>query len=121
MEDKDKRIGWLRELKVGDKIIIYGNPRRVITNINKITPTGRIVVNNTQFDAQGREINGDRWYVHANLHQWTQEEENEIIKKSKFIKMCSSLTNFRWKDCDFELIEKIYDIVLNNLNKEKEN
>lgn len=42
MEDKDQRIGWLRNLKSGDKVIVSSRYRTTIKTINKITPIGRI-------------------------------------------------------------------------------
>lgn len=53
--DKDKRTGWLAELKVGDKVFIehwsfQGLGRMTI---DKITPTGRIICGNSEFDHDG--------------------------------------------------------------------
>lgn len=49
--DKDKRTGWLRELKVGDKI--YVNDAYLHT-VDRITPTGMLEVDGRLYTSNGR-------------------------------------------------------------------
>ena len=48
-ESKDQRKGWLRELKVGDKVFVVSSRGalgsvKTLAIVEKITPTGRINV-----------------------------------------------------------------------------
>jgi hypothetical protein len=113
MEDKDKRIGWLRDLKEGDKVIISSDYITKIKSINKITPTGKIKIDNYSYDSDGREINGSMWH-RKYLTQWTQEKEDEIIKQIKFQKICNKLSEVKWEKMEFDLVKKIYSILQDN-------
>lgn len=92
MEDKDKRVDWLRELKEGDKVIISGGYRKAIRKIDKITPTGRIKIDDIQYDCMGYEMSSNIWNRNHSLHQWTQEQESQLIHLAKFQKMCCKLS-----------------------------
>lgn len=57
-ESKDQRKGWLKELKVGDKVVMLntmGVLGRTMTVevVKNITPTGEIVLENTTIPANG--------------------------------------------------------------------
>lgn len=40
---------WLEELKVGDNVFVSSRSGMTLQTVQKITPTGRVVVNNIQF------------------------------------------------------------------------
>lgn len=105
---KDKRTGWLADLKEGDKVIVRsGSPlywesrtgRRVRT-VTKVTPTGRINVGNSTFDHCGR-LYSQAWHTDR-LEEYT-EERLKTIKAGhaqRFLQCC------RWeKLSDDQLIE----------------
>lgn len=52
--EKDKRTGWLKDLKVGDEVFLIGLYSQKIVAIEKITPTGRINAGGFQFNHHGR-------------------------------------------------------------------
>ena len=56
-ETKDQRTGWLKDLKVGDKVFVVRSKgilgSRNEATIEKITPTGRIKVGRVQFPPSG--------------------------------------------------------------------
>ena len=67
---------WIKKLKAGDKVFVNSNLGRSLATVQRITPTGRVVVNNTQF------ING------ANLsNMWNilrlEEATEEAVKVYK--------------------------------------
>lgn len=81
---KDKRTGWLAELNPGDKIILVNNPRwfktsRTVRAVSKITPTGRINIDNFQFMPDGVCLNGDNYY----LEEATDEVISEVLKENR--------------------------------------
>lgn len=107
--DKDKRQGWLRELKIGDKVCIdcgaYGSQDYTFRIINKITPTGRMIINNTTYDHEGVEMGrSDRWYRRNRKVEYTDEIKNFIQRKNAFAKIRS----IKWKDIP---TDKILDIL----------
>ena len=60
MESKDKRTGWLAELKEGDEVFVSSKIRgAALSTVHRITPTGRINAGSQVFDARGRSLNGD--------------------------------------------------------------
>ena len=52
--EKDKRTGWLKNLKVGDEVYLVGSYSQKIVTIEKITPTGKINAGGYQFNHYGR-------------------------------------------------------------------
>lgn len=75
--EKDKRQGWLKELKVGDEVFVeylgnsdsYDYTQAMFGTVSRITPTGRIVVfrktsnkmdaiSEIQYSAEGYNKNG---------------------------------------------------------------
>lgn len=52
--EKDKRTGWLKDLKVGDEVFLIGLYSQKIVAVEKITPTGRINAGGYQFNHYGR-------------------------------------------------------------------
>lgn len=87
-ENKDKRKGWLRELKVGDIVFVVNNRKyeKRLDKISKITPTGIIIVGTLRFDHNGHLPYGDNWYCgNTFLKQATQEtiKEYELNQAKK--------------------------------------
>lgn len=95
-KSKDKRTGWLKELKVGDKVIIRYTHGESITKILKITPTGRITTKYRTFDYIGKETSGSRWNK-SRLSEWSQEKENELVKKIEFKSMCCKIQDLHFQ------------------------
>ena len=97
-ESKDQRKGWLRDLKVGDKVFfviskgVLGT-KRILTTVEKITPTGRIDVRGTRFPPTGKIYEN---YVFTELEQATEEtiqEHVSNVEKQKIIKELTEKVN----------------------------
>jgi hypothetical protein len=59
---KDKRTGWIANLKAGDKVFVSWNGNLELKTVDRITPTGRIVIKDSAFDDSGNLItNRDSW------------------------------------------------------------
>ena len=104
-ESKDQRKGWLKDLKAGDKVFIVVakgvlGTKRVLTTVEKVTPTGRIDARGTRFPPTGKIYAN---YVFTELEQATEQaiqEHISNIEKQKLIK---------------ELTEKVNSGVLNQM------
>lgn len=78
MTDKDKREGWLRELKVGDEVVISCQSNSQIVPVEKITPGGRITAGRNNFNCRGTEIGGSRWNT-WHLRELTDERRAIMV------------------------------------------
>lgn len=87
MTDKDRRSGWLRDLKPGDKVATVrsglSSKFYTIYTVTRITPAGRIVCEahgfQTVFSPDGYGPHVGSWSVREHLQPYTDELEGEII------------------------------------------
>lgn len=95
---KDQRTGWLKELKVGDKVFVR-NSRGALGSVkslavvDKITPTGRINIGVQQFQPSGECRQGYRF---TRLEQATEESIKEFMlekQKSALIREIADKVN----------------------------
>lgn len=110
--DKDKREGWLKELKVGDEVAIecgsFGYRDYDIKKIDKISPTGRITINSTVYDHTGREMGkADAWTKQYKLEPVTKEIKDFIREK----KLYTKVKNVKWNDVGLDKLEEISKIL----------
>jgi hypothetical protein len=117
--DKDKRKGWLKQLKVGDKVIVhkYGYVKiDYISVIEKITPTGRITISipsQITFDPEGREIgkyHSGLWYLMEATQDRLQEVRAKQKKRTLVWKIDEAIKNF-CIDGSLEDLEAVANIV----------
>lgn len=83
---------WLKNLKVGDKVLVNDNYGKTLCKVQRITPTGRIVVDGVQF------INGVHRYSDWLINTLEQATDEAIIKynQTKFAKsVLYSLNNLQ--------------------------
>lgn len=97
-ESKDQRKGWLRDLKVGDKVFVVsskgvlGSVKRIAV-VEKITPTGRLNVEGQQFPPSGSIYEN---YRSTKLEQATEKAIQEHVcnvEKQKIIKELTEKVN----------------------------
>lgn len=108
---EDKRTGWLKELKVGDYVFVFTSGMRgmILAKVEKITPTGRIVVDNTQFGADG-VYQFDKFRIDI-LRQANEKQVSEYILKSQKKIMSNkiiSLLKSDWENIDYEILKEFY-------------
>lgn len=65
---------WLEGLKAGDKVFVSSRSGTTLQTVQKITPTGRVVVNNTQF-INGKNMS-NMWNI-LTLEEATEEKVKE--------------------------------------------
>ena len=94
-ESKDKRRGWIKDLKVGDKVFVIrsrgvlGNTK-TLSVVEKITPTGRLNVNGQQFPPSGNIYEN---YHSTKLEQATEQAIQEHIRNVEKQKLIKEITN----------------------------
>lgn len=102
---------WLKELKVGDKVVVNNRYRKILTTVIKITPKGFIKTENGfQFNSDGTQRSSNIWDS-ATLLQFTDEVMLEF-KKNKLVNQCKEI---KFSELTIEQLEQILLIV----NKEK--
>lgn len=97
-ESKDQRKGWLKDLKVGDKVFIVSSKGvlgsvKTLAVVEKITPTGRLNVKGQQFPPSGSIYEN---YRSTKLEQATEQAIQEYvsnIEKQKLIKELTEKVN----------------------------
>lgn len=97
-ESKDQREGWLKELKVGDKVFVRNyrgalGSVKSLAVVDKITPTGRINIGGQQFKPSGEYHQG---YKFTRLEQATEESIKEFMlekQKSALIREIADKVN----------------------------
>ena len=76
---KDKRRGWLAELTVGDSVIVHRGwmaSNVSIKKVEKITPTGQLVVDGDRYGPDGDKHGSDRY-----SKWWLKEATSEAVAK----------------------------------------
>lgn len=118
MENKDRRIGWLKELKAGDNVFIRSSLGLKLGTVTKITPTGRITVFNSTFSHMGRAGSG---FSVIRLEEATPEKISQHIEgfqKSKMVKLIKeNISKINFENLDLGDLEELVDIS-NQLVKE---
>lgn len=71
---------WLKRLKVGDEVFVRGNNGVTLSKVQRITPTGRIVVNNTQY-IDGKSCS-NMWNI--SILEEATERRIEMFYRKKF-------------------------------------
>ena len=108
--DKDKRIGWLRDLKVGDKVYVNEYGVNHIREVERITPTGRLTVNGLVYNPHGRE-GGSTSYTHSRLSEWTPEREADIEENKRRQVLISHIGRLSLRQLSTKALEQIVFLV----------
>lgn len=99
---------WIKDLKVGDKVIISIRFSEQIAKVENITPAGNIKANGRIFKPNGIERSGDVW-ERAYLREATPEKiteithQNIIAKAMRLMKETKSITVEQAKNIIFLL------------------
>ena len=108
---KDKRTGWLLELKEGDEVAIslgsWARERFLIGTVEKITPTGRLTVSGIKYSSAGREMGSSDSY-HTNWLKELTPERRARIHESRFREWAK---NYDFHLLPLDKIKRIYKIV----------
>ena len=106
---KDKRTGWLADLKVGDKVVVSNHWNRHVHTVDNITPTGRLTVNRTVFDSGGSTFGKNRGYHPYRLEQATEQVIEEISQEKIVAQAISKMNDCR--KVTYEQAVKILEVL----------
>ena len=103
---------WIKELKVGDEVIVEGGGWRhhrcieKVEKINKVT----IKVGGSLFNIVNGYERGDGWHI-ATLHQCTPQAKEELRIEREKDRIANHLIGFPWSRLSYEKLLKVYNIV----------
>ena len=115
-ETKDQRKGWLRDLKVGDKVFIVSSrgvlgSTKTLAVVEKITPTGRLNVKGQQFPPSGSIYEN---YRSTKLEQATEKAIQEHVSNVEKQKLIKEITD----EVDSGILNKMTFIDLKAIKQE---
>ena len=100
----------LKDLQVGDEVIIYSVFRHTIGIIQKITKT-QITVNGIKFRREtGIQISSDRWNTQQ-LCVPTEADMAKIKADEHRRKLQCFITNYDFKKLSIEKLKQVYNII----------
>lgn len=106
----------LKDLKAGDKVIIYNRWNERIGTIDKVTKT-QIIVNGYKYRREnGSQINGDTW-TPSRIAVYNEEEANRIRKNQLMNNMKRYIENFTLEELSYEELVQICNILKKSDNK----
>lgn len=123
---KDKRQGWLKELKEGDEVFIVGMEtdsyeETDIGTVTHITPTGRIGVNYTQYSVDGYRKHVSyptrlkKLTPEAKKEYLLEKERQEYLKEAQrtalLIKTREALSKLNLDKLNTRELQALYDCI----------
>lgn len=110
--DKDRRTGWLRNLKVGDNVFVRSDFYLKLGTVSKITSTGRITVFNSTFSHLGRAGSGSSV---VRLEEATPRKISKYHQRLQKLKMVNlvkeNFSKINFEKLDLGDIEELDDIL----------
>ena len=100
----------LKDLQVGDNVLVTGMSYRRISKIDKVTKT-QIVVGNARFRRDsGWQCGGDRWNVRR-ISVPTEKEISEIKEETLRKKLIFAISSSDFKHLSTAELEQVYNII----------
>lgn len=97
---------WLKNLKVGDKVFVKGVHGASVRTVQRITPTGRIVVDNTQYiDGKNKS---NIWNI-LSLYEATEERIKHFYQRQFTNRVLDKVSSI--KSITYEQAKQINEIL----------
>lgn len=106
----DMRQGWLSKLKPNDKVVVQGITD-TIGIVNRITPSGIIIVDGRQYSQQGRQRGAT--YRAEILKPYSEEDAHRIKKQKQKFELAKKLNNTNFQALSLGKLIKIEEIIKN--------
>lgn len=108
----------LKDLVVGDDVLVVGMSCRRIAKIDKVTKT-QIVVNNARYRRNsGWQCGGDRWNVKS-ISVPTKKEISDIKEENLRETLIYSISSFDFKRLSTDELKQVYNIVKGKENEKE--
>lgn len=100
----------LKDLVVGDDVLVIGMHHRCIAKVDKVTKT-QIVVNGVRFRRDsGWQCGSDRWNTKS-ISVPTEKEISEIKKETLRKKLIFAISSSDFKHLSIAELEQVYNII----------
>lgn len=100
----------LKDLVVGDDVLVRGMYRRRIAKVDKVTKT-QIIVNNARFRRDsGRQCGGDSWN-RKSISVPTEKEISDIKEENLRETLIYAICSFDFKRLSTDELKQVYNIV----------
>ena len=100
----------LKDLVVGDDVLVTGMYYRRIAKVDKVTKT-QIIANNARFRRDsGWQCGGDRWNVRR-ISVPTEKEMTEIKEENLRKKLIFAISSTNFKYLPIAKLEQVYNII----------
>lgn len=100
----------LKDLVVGDDVLVKGMNHRRIVKVDKVTKT-QIVVDNVRYRRNsGWQCGGDRWNVKS-ISVPTEKEISEIKEETLRNKLIFAISSSNFKYLPIAKLKQIYNII----------
>lgn len=107
---KDLRTDWLAQLKPESKVVISHYNRRSIRKIDRITPTGRMIVDGITYNHMGREIGAE--YNARNITEYTPEVEIKIKNQILKANLAKKFNDLNFNALDLDMLLKLQQVLI---------
>jgi len=98
---------WIKDLKVGDKVVTSSSYRKSISTVTTITPKGFIKTDSGHtFNANGGQRGGDTWH-RTSLYQLT----DKVVSEFKKVELIGKCNNIKFSELTIGQLEQILSIV----------
>lgn len=106
----------LKDLVVGDDVLVTGMYHRRISKVGKVTKT-QIVVNNARFRRDsGWQCGSDRWNVRR-ISVPTEKEISDVKEENLRKTLIYSISSFDFKRLSTDELKQVYNIVKGKENE----
>ena len=100
----------IKDLQVGDDVIVTGMSHRSIAKVDKVTKT-QIVVGNIRFRREsGWQCGDNRWNVRR-ISVPTEKEISDIKEENFRKKLIYAISSFDYKRLSTDELKQVYNIV----------
>lgn len=100
----------LKDLVVGDEVLVIGMSHRHIAMVDKVTKT-QIIVNNARFRRDsGWQCGSDRWNIRR-ISVPTEKEISDVKEENFRKKLIYAISSFDFKRLSTDELKQVYNIV----------
>lgn len=108
----------LKDLVVGDDVLVSGMHHRCIAKVDKVTKT-QIVVNGVRFRRDsGWQCGSDRWHTKS-ISVPTEKEISDIKEENFRKKLIYAISSFDFKRLSTDELKQLYNIVKGKENEKE--